>query len=333
MGQGAAGEMGRTGPIGPKGDQGPIGPAGPKGQDAIIQWGALTDAQKTEIKDGLKAFAELRGPPGPPGPKGESGDVEWSALDETQKKALASILVTNYKTELKGERGLQGPQGIQGSTGPKGDQGTQGPAGTLGSDASMKQTLFTEKRTMWCADGDFCEVPESKKGIVINKSNFIQFGQGYTKEASAGKITYGAFDGLENGSLNIVGGGKDGQVRRVRVWDALQIGGWTIQEEGDQLVFKRGNAGMNDNEPNIRMASDGNLWVSRASGRGWVADSIGDLRNNVVRKDRNYEIVSQNGKCLDAGANNQGCEFTNDWRRFQFKQIQGVGPELANPKY
>ena len=358
MGQGAAGEMGRTGSTGPAGPAGPKGDKGDKGDNATIIWGALTDAQKTEIKNGLKAFAELKGPEGPAGPAGPAGDPLKVAEEISNNSGFITKLgqniasqstdlgknvakqinenstyTQNIAAEMSKQKSLQDSVANELSTNTTYKERIRGQPGDIGNIDALKDALFTKSRTMWCADGDFCEVPESKKGIVINKSNFIQFGGGYTKEANAGRITYGAFDGGENGSLNIVGGGKDGQVRRVRVWDALQIGGWTIQEEGDQLVFKRGNAGTNDNEPNIRMASDGNLWVSRASGRGWVADGIGDLKNNVIRKDLNYYIQAQNGKCLDSGGVNHDCEPHLPQRRFQFVRLVGVGPDMTKPKY
>lgn len=188
MGQGPPGTVGQKGdrgPAGPTGPTGPAGPAGPAGKDAIIKWGELTDTQKTEIKEGLKAFAELRGPPGPAGPQGIPGAITWDNFNDTQKKNLVKVLVDNYKSELKGERGDQGLQGIQGSTGPAGPAGPQGSPGSLANPDSIKQSLFTEGRTVWCADGEICKLPPNKKGIKLDK---IQIGNWYLEEHSNGNL-------------------------------------------------------------------------------------------------------------------------------------------------
>ena len=152
--------------------------------------------------------------------------------------------------------------------------------------------LDIKPKTMWCADGDFCQVPAGKKGF-----------------------TNGAMI-IDN---NTIKNDRAGEAGRVHVYGGERL--YLLNKDGVIVGREWGGNG------NLQV--QGNINVS---GRDLLAE-LDDLRRNVVRKDRNYEIISQNGKCLDAGSNNQGCEFTNDWRRFQFKQIQGVGPELANPKY
>lgn len=47
--------------------------------------------------------------------------------------------------------------------------------------------------------------------------NVVNFGSDQDKEVNAGKIGYGTFDNLA--SLNIVGAGKNGEKRNVRIWD------------------------------------------------------------------------------------------------------------------
>ena len=152
--------------------------------------------------------------------------------------------------------------------------------------------LDIKPKTMWCADGDFCQVPAGKKGF-----------------------TNGAMI-IDN---NTIKNDRAGEAGRVHVYGGERL--YLLNKDGVIVGREWGGNG------NLQV--QGNINVS---GRDLLAE-LDDLWRNVVRKDRNYEIISQNGKCLDAGSNNQGCEFTNDWRRFQFKQIQGVGPELANPKY
>jgi hypothetical protein len=169
-------------------------------------------------------------------------------------------------------------------------------------------------------DGDLRFMASTEKISIPNKT-FLQFGEGYDREGSAGQIAYGRHDGGQEGTLNIVGAGKNGQVRRVRVWDALQIGGWTIQEEGDQLVFKRGSAGDGDNQPHLRMAADGNFWVSRSTARGWVADNIGALRNEKVSYDANINVCHHGGRGCIQAANAWDARTSDnprgDWEMFK----------------
>ncbi len=59
---------------------------------------------------------------------------------------------------------------------------------------------------------------------------------------------------------------------------SLKIGGWTISEDpgNKHLVFQRDNASDGDDQPHLRMATDGNFWVSRSINRGWIADTLND---------------------------------------------------------
>jgi hypothetical protein len=112
--------------------------------------------------------------------------------------------------------------------------------------------------------------------------------------------------------------------------DQIRIGSWNIFEDGDgHLVFSRAGAGMgSENQGHIRMASDGNLWISRSSGPGWVADNIKGIRDNqdnFVRKNKQYQLRSardRDGKqwCLDSGSNNAVCDWGKVWRRFQLEE-------------
>jgi hypothetical protein len=170
--------------------------------------------------------------------------------------------------------------------------------------------------TMWCADGELCKFPQGKKGIDWgygaskiyddaqlkiesddnifmrvandNVANFtkdnifvygskaLQFGGGIDREVNAGQISYGRHDGGENGSLNIVGGGKNGQKRRVRVWDTLQLNGWTINADDGHLRF------FHNGDQKFVVHNDGRAWS--AGDGGWF--------NNFVRDDKEYAIIS-----------------------------------------
>ena len=56
----------------------------------------------------------------------------------------------------------------------------------------------------------------------IKGQGVINFGSDQEKQADAGKIGYGTFDGGKDGTLNIVGAGKNGQPRQVQVWESLR---------------------------------------------------------------------------------------------------------------
>ncbi len=62
--------------------------------------------------------------------------------------------------------------------------------------------------------------------VAIQNSSVLQFGQGYTREQSAGQIGYGAHSGGASGSLDIVGAGT-GSNRKVQIWaeGGLQLNG------------------------------------------------------------------------------------------------------------
>jgi hypothetical protein len=58
--------------------------------------------------------------------------------------------------------------------------------------------------------------------LDVKAAGPLQFGQGFNREGNAGQISYGMHDGGENGTLNIVGAGKNGQPRQVQVWESLR---------------------------------------------------------------------------------------------------------------
>ena len=71
--------------------------------------------------------------------------------------------------------------------------------------------------------------------------------------------------------------------------NSLKIGSWTLRDNGGLLEFiKEGVIKPTTVDPNsvpqdngyIAMSGDGNMWLSRSSYRGWVADNL----NGMVRK-------------------------------------------------
>lgn len=229
MGQGQS-IPGAQGIQGIQGPQGPLGPRGDKGDPSIIP--------------GPQGPQGLLGPQGPQGPQGNKGDKG----DTGDRGGLGPL-------------GPAGPQGVQGN---KGDTGAQGPPGDVSKD-------FMKGNSLWCADGELCKIPAGKTGIdyhsiggvngykftqndiLISKSNGIRFGDGYTKQNDAGSIAYGRFDNGEAGTLNIIGGGKEGSIRQVNVWDHLNV--------MDKIYTKNIEASESIRTPSIWPAKDTDDWL------------------------------------------------------------------------
>uniref|UniRef100_A0A6C0H6U0 Uncharacterized protein n=1 Tax=viral metagenome TaxID=1070528 RepID=A0A6C0H6U0_9ZZZZ len=160
-------------------------------------------------------------------------------------------------------------------------QGPRGADGNIGDAGALKSNLFDQSLTIWCADGELCKLPSGKKGI--------DWGYGASKIYDDGQLRINSDDNIHfninnNEKMHI----NNDRVRiPVLETDRINIGGWNIRQDGDHLVFRRGDADAGDNQPHLRMAQDGNLWVSRSIRRGWVADGLGDLYNRTnILKDR-----------------------------------------------
>ena len=155
-------------------------------------------------------------------------------------------------------------------------QGNKGDPGELASSQeAVKKALYDKKYTMWCADGDVCKVPDGNTvvdiGSTIRSPGRMHItGQELLYLLNKNGVVIGKEWG-GNGNLTVQGELNVGRIN---------IGGWNIREEGDHLVFRRGDADNGDNQPHLRMAGDGNFWVSRSSQRGWVADNLGNKINN-----------------------------------------------------
>ena len=125
---------------------------------------------------------------------------------------------------------------------------------------------------------------------------YLHFGTGYEKEVEAGKIGYGIHDGGAAGTLNIVGGGKTGQERGVRIYDKLHVGTWEIQEINGEITFLKNGvakAGVKDS--------------------GEVYSKAGILFGSAYA----YQLTTPGAKnCVDSGSLGQTCDWTNPNKRF-----------------
>jgi len=99
-------------------------------------------------------------------------------------------------------------------------------------------------------------------------------------------------------ALNMVGA-ENGGPRKIHIWDDVEINGnlwvngnltvgsghrWTLNTQDWRLLHflhndtQKDNWG--DNAGHVIMAGDGNLWVSRSSYRGWMADNMKQVARN-----------------------------------------------------
>jgi hypothetical protein len=74
-------------------------------------------------------------------------DEKLSANSNFQKKIADSISGDSvFKTRIKGDKGEPG---------------------TIGTPEALEYNLFAQGRTMWCADGELCQIPTNKKGVLV----------------------------------------------------------------------------------------------------------------------------------------------------------------------
>jgi hypothetical protein len=353
MGQAQSGPQGLIGPqgsIGPKGEPsnipgpqgliGPQGPIGPKGEPSNIP-----------------GPQGLIGPQGSIGPKGEPSNIPGPQGLIGPQGSIGSIGPKGEPSNIPGPQGLLGPVGPQGPQGLIGPQGSIGPKGETGEVTYN----YMKQNTLWCADGDICKLPPGKKvldwgvggsriyedgqlhiqsddnvfvqiaddnGYQFTKDNLymmqskaLQFGQGYDREENAGQISYGRHDGGQEGSLNIVGAGKAGKARVVRVWDTLRIGDTHLRQDYDWLRLL---GDQNDLNSYNRGLAAKNLWSKE---KLWVNDrdilaEIDGLKagsNNIklggtnINQDDNW--VRLLGNKDDMNSYNRGLAAKNLWSR------------------
>ena len=194
-------------------------------------------------------------------------------------------------------------------------QGPRGADGNIGDAGALKSNLFDQGRTLWCADGELCKIPKDKKGIDIgggwtisggtdfiiektrsdgSKAQFRLNGGGNDDAAVSGKLEAKSIklgpwnifaEGNNDGALVFQKGGGTKHFKIHTDNDSqVQIGGWRIRQQGENLQFDREGQGekawvsgtnqvgkiMGLGHRHYRMRSDGgNRCMDFNSGRGW----------------------------------------------------------------
>ena len=152
----------------------------------------------------------------------------------------------------------------------------------------------------------------------IRGQGVVNFGSDQEKEVNAGKIGYGTFDGGANGTLNIVGAGKNGQPRQVQVWESLK----TTQAIGVGADMPRDWTGAN---------------FKRRDGRwthfDWVGDQRNYIRGNTVH-DGVFSLQDNQLRLRDNGDGNHYLGFSGavDGPRLQGHQGGQLGTNAGGDK-
>jgi hypothetical protein len=162
---------------------------------------------------------------------------------------IIGFMVYVSKTDrFKGPQGPEGPQGPLGPEGPKGkDSQVQGPPGKDG-EVTFE---FMRNNTFWCADSDFCTLPNLKTGVdyggakLYNESNakgdfsnfniesdndvYIIIGNNRTLRVTKDKLFIGKRDILKE--LDDL---KDNIVRKDRIYGVKSAKGGYLSDQGTQ---------------------------------------------------------------------------------------------------
>jgi len=146
-------------------------------------------------------------------------------------------------------------------------------------------------------------------------SNLLELGANTGKSWEGnGSISYKST--WDPNALNIVGA-ENGGARKVHLWDDVEVDGnlqvngviklgngnniWTIKaRDNGWLEFLYNNTDQDDTSNDIGriiMSPDGNLWLSRSSYPGWVADNL-----NSINTRQNATITQAEGLGSDIGS-------------------------------
>jgi len=347
MGQSKPGPQGPLGPQGPQGEQGIQGTQGTQGISTIP---GPTGSQGLQGLQGTQGTpSTIPGPRGETGNKGDKGDKgdrgdkgdSGTKGDQGLKGADGEVtnafmkantlwcadgevckLPSNKKSIFLGVNNTDTVHITQNGIFTKSSDPSEWVG--LGIDKgyifrnSDTRVVDGGAKTMTIRNDDGnLRLMASTNNIQLPLSTALQFGEGFEREANAGQISYGRHDGGADGTLNIIGGGKNGQQRVVRVWDSLRIGDTHLRQDDDWLRLVGDKNKVDDYNKGLAAK---NLWAKDkifAASRDILAE-LDDLRANVIRKDRQYYVRSNRGGLLiDAGGWSQN---KGEWETMKFEQ-------------
>lgn len=145
--------------------------------------------------------------------------------------------------------------------------------------------------------------------VQVPGNAVVNFGAGFTKQEHAGRIGYGTFDGGENGSLNIVGGGKTQEQRKITAWaeGGFEIKGPLIVN-GRNILAELDKAVKTDNDGKVNIPS-GKLKI-----KDWDLDSTDGMLRYKLGSDQIF--VLHNDSWNNSSAWIRGSYYSNKYNRF-----------------
>lgn len=174
-----------------------------------------------------------------PGPRGNKGDKGDKGDDGDPGRSLSELTVRDGNIIATFSDGVEKNLGTAG--GPQGDPGKDGRGiQSIAIDEGVMNLIYTDNKTekvavkelgegalktktMWCADGGLCKVPEGVTGVELIKDNYMKFSADGEKDAEDGKIRAGNHYG--NKALHIVGHKAGGTGRQTVIYGDVVIKG------------------------------------------------------------------------------------------------------------
>jgi hypothetical protein len=167
---------------------------------------------------------------------------------------IGFMVYVSRSDTFKGPQGPIGPQGPLGPEGPKGkDSQVQGPSGKDGEVTFD----FMRDNTLWCADSDFCTLPNLKTGVDYGGAKF------YNESNAKGDFSNFNIES-DNDVYVIIGNNRTVRITK----DKLFIGKRDVLKELDDL---KDNIVRKDRIYGVKSAKGGYLSDQGTQGAAWRA--------------------------------------------------------------
>jgi hypothetical protein len=349
---GPAGPKGDQGEQGPKGDQGPLGPAGPAGP---------AGAKGDQGDIGPRGLQGLKGEQGPPGAKGDQGPIGPAGKDGVSDPAavsdnltknnvfinslgssiaqastdlsanVAKSIATNDVAKLQIINSLVGQKTFLDNVADNLTSNTTyknritGPPGAIADAASLTATL--KPKTMWCADGGICQVPDAKP--IRNSSDTFRHIIQETNAAGVNRFTFeGNQDVLQFATFNDDGNWSGRHALRInRKFPSVttynsDAGGYsqfslqTGEGQPEGVLFKNGPNRDDDGGKNtFTVRNDKGDLRLQANGGNVRVDKTLAIGDTTLSQNDDWIRVLSNP--ADLGSYNKGLAAKNLWTNGQ----------------
>ena len=205
-------------------------------------------------------------------------------------------------------------------------RGEQGAAGNIGDKAALKSNLFDTGLTMWCADGELCELPKGKGGV---KGSF-EVGDGLRVKGN--KILFNNHPDMNHGIQKRNGGGdfKDGPF--IHGWGGGALGSYeggekvALNWDSNQNVYLPGGLyfghgwEIRPNDSGLRFYKNGHQkFVLHNNGSPWADDTHYLMGQNKRYAAKFISNDNRHDGWVDMGKNRHGNKGENG-TRIQFEE-------------